>query len=331
MTIALGKWSGTVGVLATGVALATLLGQIYPSVYTTSATIGIYALIALPLGLIYGQGGVVSLAQGAFAALGGYTTAILSVQYGVPPLASLVPAVLLPGLAAFIIARPILRLPELSLALVTLSLGTVMEVILQRGGDFTGSFNGLNGIPPLPVIGNSRMGVHFAIWAVVLLMVVLYVNFLHSMRGRALRAVRVDHLLAQAMGVRVAFDLSVLFAIAAAVAGLAGWFYAHTIGYIAPDSLSITLSAYTLFMVVVGGRKLVLGPIAGAIVFTLASDLLPGQESHGIFFGIALVLILMFSPDGLLTLRPWRRRRKPMPAVASEAAERAVTVSGGAL
>lgn len=314
------KWGRTVAALVVVFIVATLCGSFRPSVYTTSATIGIFALLAMPLGLLYGQGGTVSLAQGAFAAIGAYTSAILATRYGVSPMLSLIPAVMVPALVAFIIAKPILRLPELSLALVTLSLGTVVEVALQRGGDFTGSFTGINGIPTLPLIGNSRIGAHFAIWALVLLAVIGYVNFMSSLRGRALNAIRTDHLLAQAMGVDVAFDLAVLFSITAGIAGLAGWFYAHTLGYLAPDSLSTTLSANLLFMVVVGGRKSVLGPIVGAVVFTLASDLLPGTESQGMFFGAVMILVLLFSPDGLLTLRPFGRRRRPV-AEADKAIE----------
>ena len=302
------KWGSTAGVLIACVAIATVFGQFRGSVYTTSTTIGIYALLALPLGLRYGPGGTVSLAQGAFAAIGGYTTAILSTRYGLPPMVSLLPAVLLPALVAFVISKPILRLPELSLALVTLSIGTVVEVALQRGGDFTGSF----GIPTLPFIGNSRIGSHFAVWTLVLLLVIGYVNYTSSLRGRALNAIRTDHLLAQAMGVSVPFDLAVVFSITAGVAGLGGWFYAHTLGYVAPDSLSIALSANVLFMVVLGGRKSVLGPIVGAVFFTLASDLLPGTESQGMFFGALLILVLLFSPDGLLSLRPlaWLHARQ---------------------
>ncbi|VTU38007.1 leucine/isoleucine/valine transporter permease subunit [Variovorax sp. PBL-H6] len=309
------KWGSTAGVLVVCFFVATVFGQFRGSVYTTSTTIGIYALLALPLGLLYGQGGTVSLAQGAFAAIGGYTTAILSTRYGVPPMVSLLPAVLLPALIAFVISKPILRLPELSLALVTLSIGTVVEVALQRGGDFTGSFIGINGIPTLPFIGNSRIGSHFAVWALVLLLVIGYVNYMSSLRGRALNAIRTDHLLAQAMGVSVPFDLAMMFSLTAGVAGLGGWFYAHTLGYVAPDSLAIALSANVLFMVVLGGRKSVLGPIVGAVFFTLASDLLPGTESQGIFFGTLLILVLLFSPDGLLSLRPltWLRRRGASP------------------
>ena len=305
------KWFGSVGVLIVAIACVSLLAEFRSSVYSTSTTVGIFALLALPLGLLYGQGGTVSLAQGAFAALGAYTTAIITTRYNLSPMLSLIPAVVLPALVAFIIAKPILRLPELSLALVTLSIGTVVEVALQRGGDFTGSFNGVNGIPTLPFVGNSRIRAHFVVWTVVVLLVIAYVNFMSSLRGRALNAVRTDHLLAEAMGVNVALDLSLLFAITAGVAGLGGWFYAHTLGYVAPDSLSIAVSANVLFMVALGGRKSVLGPIIGAVIFTLASDFLPGTESQGIFFGGILILVLLFSPDGLMTLVPkrWSRRR----------------------
>lgn len=311
------KWGPAV-ILLLGVLLLTLGAQLRPSVYSTSITIGIYSLIALPLGLIYGQGGTISLAQGAFAAIGGYTTAILTTRFGLDPLASLVPSILVPAFVAFIIARPILRLPELSLALVTLSFGTVVEIALQRGGDWTGGYVGLSGIPPLPIIGNRPLVAHIGIWVLVLGVVILYSRFCTTSRGRALNAIRVDRLLAEGMGVDVALDLSFLFAVAAGVAGLAGWYYSHFIGFIAPDSLNVALSAHVLFMVVVGGRRAILGPVLGAAFFVWASDVLPGTEMQGMFFGIILILILMFSPDGLLSWASrWRGKQKPKPQEAN--------------
>lgn len=300
-------WSlAPAGILVLGVALLTFGGQIQPSLYTTSVMIGIYALIALPLGLLYGQAGTISIAQGAFAALGAYTTAICTTRYGMSPFATIIPAMIVPMVLAFIIARPILRLPELSLALVTLSLGTVVQVALERGGDFTNNYIGISGIPLLPFIGTSVVGAHFLIWMLVLICVLMYSCFVASAWGRALNAVRVDRLLAESMGVNVALDLSILFAGAAGVAGLAGWFYAHFIGYIAPESLNVAVSAHILFMVVVGGRKAVLGPIVGAIIFTFSNDLLPGTQTQGLFFGTLLILVLVFFPDGVLSLS-WRR------------------------
>lgn len=315
-------WTPAAVVLAVFIAVM-LLGIVRPSLHTTMFTIGLYALIALPLGLMYGQGGTISLAQGSFAALGAYTSAILTTRYGVAPALSVIPAVVLPALVAFAIARPILRLPELSLALVTLSLGTVVAVGLQRGGDFTGSYVGLSGAPPLPLVGKDPVLVAIALWSVVLLVVIMYSHFVQSARGRALNAIRVDRLLAEAMGVNVPLDLATLFAMAAGIAGLAGWFYVHFIGYIAPDSLSTETSAHILFMVVLGGRRSVLGPILGAAFFTFANDFLPGTETHGLFFGTILVLILLLSPDGILSPQATRavgrffaRTREKAPAAA---------------
>lgn len=299
------SWMSTV-ILILIVAALTAGGQLQPSLYTTSVTIGIYSLIALPLGLLFGQGGTISLAQGAFAALGAYTTAICTTRYGLSQVATLLPSMLIPAILAFAIAKPILRLPELSLALVTLSIGTVVQVALERGGDFTNSYVGISGIPLIPFVDTSVIGAHFLIWGFVLAGVVMYSCFVASTRGRALNAVRIDRLLAESMGVNVAMDLAVLFAGAAAIAGLAGWFYAHFLGYIAPESLSVALSAHILFMVVVGGRKAVLGPIVGAIFFTFSNDLLPGTQIQGLFFGSLLILVLMFFPDGILSL-PLRR------------------------
>jgi branched-chain amino acid transport system permease protein len=302
-------WAAPV-LVAAAFAVVMLLGSMRPSLHTTMFTIGLYALIALPLGLIYGQGGTISLVQGSFATVGAYTSAILTTRYGVAPALSVIPAILLPACLAFVIARPILRLPELSLALVTLSLGTVVAVCLQRGGDFTGSYVGLSGAPPLPLVGTDPVLVAVALWTAVLLVVIMYSHFARSARGRALNAIRVDRLLAEAMGVNVPFDLAALFAVAAGIAGLAGWFYVHTIGYIAPDSLGVETSANVLFMVVLGGRRAVLGPILGAAFFTFANDFLPGAETHGLFFGTILVLILLLSPDGILSPQAMRALRR---------------------
>jgi branched-chain amino acid transport system permease protein len=275
-------------ILAACVVVLTVAAQGSPGLYATSVTVGIFSLLGVPLGLMYGHVGIMSLAQGAFAALGGYTTAVLCTRFGWSPLATLVPAMLLPALVSYCISRPILRLPELSMALATLAFGLLVEVILRGGGDLTGGYEGIVGIPPLPLVGDSRLGAHLLIWLFVL-----------------------------------ARELSVLFAIANGVSGLAGWFYAHYIGYLGPESLSLHLSAYLLFMVVVGGRKYALGPVLGAFFFVMASDLIPGRaEAHGMVFGGLLVLILLVLPGGLISLgaRRLARRRKRAEAEGSSSA-----------
>jgi len=288
-------------VIAALIVLVGVAGIFRSSIYATSITIGFLSLLALPLGLLYGQGGAISLAQGGFAALGGYVTAVLTVRYGWHPGASLAISVLLPAVLAFVIARPLLRLPELSLAIVTVSLVMLFRVVFERADTLTGGFNGITGIAPLPWLGPNRLWIHVAIWTVVAIAALSYAAYLRSGRGRELNAIRVDRLLAQSVGTNPALELAIVFALCAGVAGAGGWFYAHYIGFMAPDSLEATLSANVLFMVVLGGRKTVLGPILGAALFTLSSDALPGTVTQGMVFGAMLIFILVFFPDGILS------------------------------
>ncbi|MFT3820986.1 MAG: branched-chain amino acid ABC transporter permease [Rubrivivax sp.] len=318
-------------ILAACVAVATLAAQANQGLYATSITIGIFALLAVPLGLMYGHVGVMSLAQGGFAALGGYGSAILATRYGWHPVVGLPVAVLLPAAVAYLISRRVLRLPELSLALATLAFALLLEVALRSGGRFTGGYEGLASIPPLPLVGDSRIGAHLLVWALVAVCVYAYESMLASPRGRALKAVHVDRLLAESMGFPVARELTILFSVVAGLAGLAGWFYAHYIGYLGPASLGVHLSANLIFMVVVGGRRYALGPVLGAVFFVMASDLIPGQaEAHGMVFGALLILVLLLLPGGFLSLAAGRfKRRRSQPDGNGAAPELHVSAEGG--
>jgi branched-chain amino acid transport system permease protein len=285
------------------VAAVACIAQWHTSLYATSITIGIYSLLAVPLGLIYGLGGILSLAQGAFAALGAYSSAILFTRLGLSPAATLLPAILIPAAFAYVVSRPILRLPEMSMALATLALGLIIEVAFSASGRVTGGYEGMTGLPPIPFVGGSRIGVFLLVWLAVALSVYCYDAFRASARGRALIAIHVDRLLAESVGVSVARELSLLFAIAGAMSGFAGWLYAHYLGYIGPGSLTVHLSADLLFMVVVGGRSFSLGPVLGATFFVLASDVLPGSaQAQGMFFGASIILVLLTVPEGLLSI-----------------------------
>lgn len=268
----------------------------------TSVVIAIYSLIALSVGISYGQAGILSVAQAAFASVGAYAAAIMTTRYDLPAVFGLVLALVVPPLIAYPLARLVTRLNALSLAIATLVFGQAVDIILREGGDFTGGYIGLSGIPPLS-IASTLLQYHFLSWGVVLVVVILLSNLIDSPFGRATSTLRSDTLRAVADGVNVPHVRSVVLALSASVAGLGGWLYAHHIAYIGPDSLGPSVSLSVLLMAVVGGAQTVLGPIVGAALLTLLFKFIPSQEVQGMFYGGALIAVLVLSPNGLLGLR----------------------------
>jgi branched-chain amino acid transport system permease protein len=132
----------------------------------------------------------------------------------------------------------------------------------------------------------------------------MYENLVNSPFGRALNVIRHDRTRAQADGVNVPQLLSAAFAFSAAIAGSAGWLYAHYISYISPNSLDTHTSISALLMTVIGGSGIILGPLAGTVFLDVLVRHLPAQELQGMFYGGALILILILAPTGLLGLVP---------------------------
>lgn len=287
------------GVLALMVALATFFIADDAFWIDTSIIIAIYSIIALSVGVSFGMVGILSVAQASFAAMGAYATAILTSRYGVHPYFGLLAAVALPALFAYPFARLLTRMSPLILAVATLLFGHILDHLLRDGGDFTGGYIGISGIPPLPFV-NDLLQTHVFAWAVVVVVVLLYGSLHASSYGASMRTIKIDVLRAQADGINVPHMRSVAMSIAAGLAGLGGWLYAHYIAYLAPDSLDPNLSISVLLMAMAGGVSMVLGPVIGAIVLTVASTLLPGGEATGMFYGGVLLAVLLLAPKGLL-------------------------------
>lgn len=304
-------------ILVAVLAVITLLIRTNTVWLDTSVVIAIYSLLALSVGISYGQAGILSVAQAAFASIGAYATAIVTTRYDLPALLGLLLALALPPLIAYPLARLVTRLSALSLAIATLVFGQAVDIILREGGDFTGGYIGLSGIPPLP-LASGLLEYHLLAWAAVLVVTALFSNLIDSPFGRATNTLRSDSLRAVADGVNVPHVRSAILAFSASVAGLGGWLYAHHIAYIGPDSLGPSISLSVLLMAVVGGAQTVLGPIAGAALLTLLFKFIPSQEVQGMFYGGALIAVLVLSPGGLLSLRALFGRSGAAPVARSE-------------
>ena len=308
----------TLIMLVVGV-IACVVAPLNPVWLDTVILTGIFALIALSAGLSFGQAGILSMAQGSFAAIGAYATAVCATRFGLPAWAGLALAIALPATLAWVLARMVTRMPELAVALATLALATLLEIIARNWDAVTGGYVGIAGIPP---VEGFAVGWRFNIlvWVFVVVAVLLYENLMNSAHGRALKIVKHDRTRAMADGIAVAPLLSAMFATSGAMAGAGGWLYAHYITYMSPQSLDTYASISALLMAVVGGAGYILGPVLGTFLLSLLGKMLPAQEAQGLFYGGALIVILVVAPEGLLG---WMHRlvekigaRKPAPQAA---------------
>jgi branched-chain amino acid transport system permease protein len=274
----------------------------------TWVILGVYTLIALSTGISYGQAGILSMSQGAFAAIGGYLAAVCGLRFKLPPGVDLILAMVVPGLLAYGLARVVTKLSPLATALATLALGTIVEIALRNWDAVTGGYIGLAGIPSIGPI-DTPAEYCALVWFMIVVTVLLYENLVRSAYGRALNVIRHNRMRADADGVDVPRLLSAAFAFAAAVAGAAGWLYAHYISFISPSSLDTHMSISALLMAVIGGAGYILGPLVGTVFFDILVRLLPAQELQGLFYGGALILILVLAREGVLGLAARLLRR----------------------
>lgn len=274
--------------------------------------IGLYTLVGAGLCLLMGHAGQVSLGQAGFYGLGAYTSGLLSVKAGVSPWLGLVAGMLIAAGAAYLLGYLTLKLHMHYLALATLGFGIIVYIVFVEWIPLTGGPSGLRAIPYLSV-GDFNFAwdehFYFLVWGSVLIGLFLYRNLVHSRIGRALQAVHGSEYAAEALGVDVATYKIQVFALSAAYAGLAGGLYAHWITFISPTAFGLVVSIHFVIIGVVGGLSSVWGPLLGAglviwlkeVLHDVVPALIPTArgEYEIIFFGVLVVLVLIFMPQGL--------------------------------
>lgn len=265
--------------------------------------IGINTLLALGLNMLMGYAGQVSLGHAAFYGIGAYTTAILSGTWGISPWLALAVAVGGAVLVAFVVGLPTLRLSGYYLGMGTLGFGMIVNILFREWSSVTGGASGFVGIPVLeagPVVFMSGKSYFFLVWAVVFLAVLVCRRILNSRMGRALRAIHDGESAALAVGVNTHFLKLKVFMFSAALGAVAGFLYAHFVLFISPESFGFMVSVKMVTMVVIGGMASVWGALLGAGLLTLLPEVLHGfAEYEMIVFGLVLMLVMIFMPQGL--------------------------------
>ena len=308
--------------LAAVLALAISWGFLPEFTVVVISYIGLYALVAVGLCMLTGVGGMTSFGQAAFVGMGAYATAWLctspTAAAWLGPLggSAIVPWLgLALGLAitfalAWFLGAITVKLQGHYLPLCTIAWGLSLYFLFGNM-EFLGGQTGITGVPALVVAGYSlasprQLGV--LIWAVLLVAMWLLHNLLDSREGRAIRALKSGRLMAESMGVDTARHRVKLFVLAALLAALSGWLYAHMQRFVNPTPFNLNIGIEYLFMAVVGGAGHLWGAVLGAALITLLKeklqDVLPALlGSSGNFevivFGLLMLLVLQRFADGI--------------------------------
>ncbi len=321
-----------------GLSLPALTGGLLT--LDTMIRVGLFTIVLVGLNLLMGYAGQVSLGQAAFYGMGAFFSAIMTVRartLGIPPALAeawwwpwlvMLTGAFLVGLTAYGIGRPILRLRGHYLAMATLGLGIVVYILLRENLglphlNLTGGFDGIQGIPRLRLGGLllwPAWRYYFLVWLFAFGAIALGLRVVRSRVGRALRAIHGSEMAAESVGVEVSYYKAQVFGLSAAMAALAGSLYAHFQTTVIPATFGFGSSLELVVMSAVGGMASIWGAPFGALTVLLVQEVLRTQlhrvipnaqgEFEAIAFGVILVLIMLFLPEGLTTggLR-WLRSR----------------------
>ena len=291
------------------IAIAVIILPFFVSMYQTSIITSalMYIILGLGLNIVVGLGGLLNLGYAAFYAVGAYTYALLYYHFGLSFWLALPLGALFSALMGLIIGFPVLRLRGDYLAIVTLAFGEITRLVLENWNDFSFGPSGIANIARPAIAGvkmrlpQTTIFVYFIALALTILTIIIVGRLENSRIGRAWEAMREDEIACQSMGIDLTKAKLMAFSLGAIWAGFAGVLLAAKTTFINPASFTVWESIVVLCVVVIGGMGSIPGVIAGALVFTLLPEYLRAfSEYRMLVFGIALVVMMIFRPGGMI-------------------------------
>ncbi len=298
-------WQATAGLALAAVLLPLVSGNSYLLQILTNGWI--MALFAVSLTLLAGTTGIVSLGHAGLMAIGAYTSGLLTVKLGWPFEAAFLMSGLVAAGLGTLLASPALRLKGHYLSIATLALGEIVNQIIVNADPLTGGAVGLAGIPAPTVLGiaiDSTPKYYWLTLGALIVGAVLVAWLIRSAPGRTLRALREDETAAEALGVRPVPYRTLAFIVAGFFAGWAGALSAHMYSYINHETFNAPLSILGLTMVIAGGLGNVGGAVLGGVALSALPEILrPVAEYRPLAYGLLLLILLRWRPQGLLGSR----------------------------
>ncbi len=270
--------------------------------------VGIFSLTAIGLILLFGFAGQVSLGHAGFMCIGAYSSVFVSNKLGYSPAIGFIIGIAVSSLIGFIISKPILKLKGHYLAMATLGIGIIIEIIFRElryfgGGEgiscsdlkvFNFNFNDTK---------HKELSFFYLVWIINFIAITMSINFIQSKAGRALKALHINEIAAKSLGIDVTRYKTFIFTLSAAFAAVSGSLIAHYNSYVLPFSFDLHISIKLICIVILGGSMNICGAPLGAFILLLLPELMGKfDEYEGIVYGGIIILTMIFLPQGLISL-----------------------------
>lgn len=292
--------------LLAAAAAAAVLPLVLPNAYVMQTLINawLYGLLGLSLTLIAGTAGLISLGHAALLAIGGYASALLALNLGMPVGLSIFCAGLITTALGTLLVFPSFRLRGHYFSIATLAIGEIVSLVILNWEGLTRGPIGLSGIPPLALFGvelDTDRSVYWFTLGLLVVLAALQFRLLGSHLGRTLRALRDDDVAARSYGIRLGRYKALAFAVGSFAAGISGGVTSHIYSYINHETFNSQLSILALTIVILGGMGNVTGAILGSVLLIgLPEVFRVAAEYRVLIYGLVLVLLVRFRPQGLL-------------------------------
>ena len=250
-------------------------------------------IAVLGISVLTGFTRLFSFGNAGFMSIGAYTSALLTTRLGIPFIPAIIAGILMAGIISYLLGSLTLKLKGDYFLITTLGFGECIRVLFNYIEPVTGGAKGLSGIPKYTTM-------LYAVISLVLAIIITW-TFIHSKYGRNFAAIREQELAAEAVGIDVTKYKKMAFVFSAMFAGWAGALYAHNLMFLAPTMFNLAKSSELTITVVIGGLGSMTGSILGSLVVTILPEIFRSLANYRMFFyGIAVILIIILRPSGLL-------------------------------
>ena len=289
--------------------------------------VGIYVILAVSLNLITGYSGLLSLAHAAFYGIGAYVAALMALNFHSNFIINIICGMLLAAVIGVLVAWPALRVHDDYFVIASFGFQVIIFSLMNNWMGLTRGPLGLPGIPRPELFGakiESQWAFMALVWLLAALTVFVCYRLVNSPYGRVLKAIREDEIFAISLGKNIAYFKLSVFAVGASLAAVGGALYAYFITFIDPTSFTVTESIFIVSIIIIGGLGNIWGAVIGAVILIALPELLRFigisqtfvANIRQIFYGLLLVLMMFFRPQGIIGEYALGRLKSTLPAKA---------------